>query len=131
VAISADSTTNLVSEVLNSVGAYQKLNDTACDGSFVSNRDALDDLMITYYNNGTGPTRGTAYGGGFVPTQQADVGGFPTLAAGTACTSSLHDGLNDQWKVNHGLSVTDPTLHQTVAPNGYTYLENYLNGTAP
>jgi hypothetical protein len=30
-----------------------------------------------------------------------------------------------------GLSTTDSTLHKTVAPNGYTYLENYLNGMDP
>jgi len=26
-----------------------------------------------------------------------------------------------------GLSTTDHTLYKTVAPNGYTWLENYLN----
>jgi hypothetical protein len=40
----------------------------------------------------------------------------------------LHDGIPDQWKVNHGLSTTDPNLHKAVAPSGTTYLENYLNG---
>jgi len=30
-----------------------------------------------------------------------------------------------------GLSTSDPTLHKQQASNGYTYLENYLNGTSP
>jgi hypothetical protein len=40
----------------------------------------------------------------------------------------MHDGIPDQWKANHGLSTNDPHLHNATAPNGYTYLENYING---
>jgi hypothetical protein len=43
----------------------------------------------------------------------------------------MHDGIPDQWKNAHGLSTSDPTLHKQQASNGYTYLENYLNGTSP
>jgi len=46
----------------------------------------------------------------------------------SAGQESLHDGIPDQWKALKGLSTTDPNLHKTVAPNGYTWLENYLNG---
>jgi hypothetical protein len=53
----------------------------------------------------------------------------PSIAAGSACTESLHDGIPDQWKTNKGLSTTDSTLYKTTAANGYTYLENYLNGS--
>jgi hypothetical protein len=52
-----------------------------------------------------------------------------SISLGTACTESLHDGIPDQWKTLKGLSTTDQTLHKSTAPNGYTYLENYLNGT--
>jgi large repetitive protein len=44
---------------------------------------------------------------------------------------SQHDGIPDQWKVRYGLSTTDANLNKEAAPNGYTYLENYLNGTSP
>jgi hypothetical protein len=77
--------------------------------------------MVNDYNSGIG----------FIPNTENDLGGFPTLAAGTACTSSLHDGIADQWKSKYGLSTTDATLYKTKALNGYTYLENYLNGTDP
>jgi hypothetical protein len=40
----------------------------------------------------------------------------------------MHDGIPDQWKTAKGLSTTDPNLYRATAPNGYTYLENYLNG---
>ena len=44
---------------------------------------------------------------------------------------SLHDGIPDRWKEANGLSVSNATVANQVAPNGYTYLENYLNGTDP
>ncbi len=47
---------------------------------------------------------------------------------GTACVESMHDGIPDAWKQAKGLSLIDPNLYNTVAPNGYTWLENYLNG---
>jgi hypothetical protein len=40
----------------------------------------------------------------------------------------MHDGIPDQWKAANGLSTTDPNLNSEVASNGFTYLENYLNG---
>ena len=50
------------------------------------------------------------------------------IPAGSACTESLHDGIPDSWKAAQGLSTTDTSLYKKVAPNGYTYLENYING---
>jgi hypothetical protein len=131
IAITAESTTTLETNILNGVGASQKLNDLACDGTFLSNRDSVDAQMAANYVSGTGPTSGQAYGGGLIPITQNDTGGFPTLATGTPCTSGLHDGIADQWKVKFALSTTDATLYSTIAPNGFTYLENYLNGTDP
>ncbi len=52
------------------------------------------------------------------------------VANGTPCTESLNDGIPDQWKVAKGLSTTDTNLYKTVAPNGDTWLNNYLNGGA-
>jgi hypothetical protein len=121
VAIVADPTAGFVTNVLNNVGASNKLSDTACDGSWVSNRDSVDTRMINEYNAGTGS----------YPTTQNDKGGFPTLAAGTPCPSTAHDGISDVWKIAHGLNPNDPSVAQKTAPNGYTYLENYLNGTDP
>jgi hypothetical protein len=44
---------------------------------------------------------------------------------------TAHDGLPDLWKITQGFSASDTAMANTVAPNGYTYLENYLNGTNP
>jgi hypothetical protein len=65
------------------------------------------------------------------PQSQADLGGWPTLAAGTPCTDSDHDGIPDTWEIAHGLNPDDASDAQKTAPNGYTYLENYLNGIDP
>jgi len=62
---------------------------------------------------------------------ESQVGGFPTLSAGTACTDTGHDGMTDVWELAHGLTPGDPSNATKIAPNGYTYLENYLNGTDP
>jgi hypothetical protein len=120
IAITADPTTNLATNVLNAVGASEKLNDVACDGTFVNNRDSADTQMVDEYNAGTGTE----------PVTNGNVT-LPTLAAGTPCTSSLDDGIANQWKIKYGLSITDASLYKTTAPNGYTYLENYLNGADP
>jgi hypothetical protein len=108
-----DSANSLDSVLLDTVGNSQHLD---CSGNLVSNRDSQDARVIAQYQ-ARGP-------GGFFTGQFA----APAISAGTACVESLHDGIPDQWKTLKGLSTTDPNLHKTVAPNGYTYLENYLNG---
>jgi Abnormal spindle-like microcephaly-assoc'd, ASPM-SPD-2-Hydin len=108
-------------KMLTTVGASEKLSDTACDGTFVSNRDSTDARLVREFNTG----------GGISSNLSAPVEPPPSLAAGTPCASSLHDGIADQWKVKYGLSTTDGNLYKAIAPNGYTYLENYLNGADP
>ncbi len=59
-----------------------------------------------------------------------DVGGWPVLASGTPYPDADGDGMEDQWETNHGLDPADPTDGNTVAPNGYTWVENFLNQLA-
>jgi pectate lyase len=112
--ITADSASNLDNVLLPTVGNSQHLD---CSGNFVSNRDVEDTRVVTQYMNGGS--------GNFFTGQFSQ----PAISAGSACTESLHDGIPDQWKQLKGLSTTDSTLYKTTAPNGYTYLENYLNGS--
>jgi pectate lyase len=102
------------------VGASAKLNDVVCDGTWVANRDSLDATYVAQFINNTGHSRNIT-----------GPGTLPALATGRPCASSLHDGIADQWKIKHGLSTTNKTLYKAIAPNSYTYLENYLNGTDP
>src|SRR5262249_44195122 len=117
----ADPTSGLVNKVLADVGASSKLNDATCTGGFVSNRDSVDKRIVSEYLAGTSS----------IPSSQNDKGGFPSLAAGTPSVQALNDGIPDRWKEANGLTVSNATVANQVAPNGYTYLENYLNGTDP
>lgn len=55
---------------------------------------------------------------------------WPVLTCGPAPVDSDHDGMPDAWETSHSSNPNDPADRQTVAPNGYTYLENYLNSLA-
>jgi len=114
--IQVDSVTGLDSVLPATVGNSQRLD---CDGNWASNRDVHDARIIEQYKT---RGKGAAFSGQF---------SSPAIPAGAPCDSSLHDGIPDAWKRAHGLSLTDRELWSRKAPNGYTYLENYLNGTDP
>jgi len=61
-----------------------------------------------------------------------DVGGWPSLADGTPYDDADTDGMADEWESAHGLSSSDPE-DRNADPDGdgYTNLEEYLNGTRP
>jgi hypothetical protein len=105
---------NAYTNVLNDAGNDKGLN---CDGTWYPRRDAIDTRVIYDVIHGTGK----------VINAPSDVGGWITPAAGTPCSDSDHDGMPDAYESAHGLNpnVADGNL---VAANGYTNLENYLNG---
>jgi hypothetical protein len=113
--ITANSASSLDSVLLPTVGNSQMLE---CGGGWQLRRDAQDARIVSQYKVG---------GSGGLFTGQFNQ---PSLAVGssTACIESLHDGLPDQWKTAKGLSTSDQNLYKAKAPNGYTWLENYLNG---
>jgi pectate lyase len=111
--ILADPVAKLDELLLPSVGNSKRLD---CDGNLVANRDSDDERIIAQYRvRGPGQLFSYQYR-------------RKTIAVATPCIESLHDGIPDQWKKTEGLSTTDPKLHKTLAPNGYTWLENYLDG---
>jgi hypothetical protein len=114
--INADSQPNLDSVLLPTVGNSQMVD---CNGNWVNRRDSVDTRIITQYQT-LGP-------GNFFTVADAEHS-IPPIAAGTPCTESMNDGIPDQWKVANGLSTTDPNLYNEIAPNGYTYLEYYMDG---
>jgi hypothetical protein len=105
--------------LLFSVGAYQRLEN---NGNWSGNRDAVDNRLIQEYNLGTG----------FTPTDENSVGGFPVIATGTAYVDSDKDGMPDVWEVTYGFNpnlASDGNLDSD--GDGYTNLEEFLNGTKP
>jgi hypothetical protein len=61
---------------------------------------------------------------------QAEVGGWPTLPTGAAAPDANGDGVPDNWATANGFTVGQ-NLHQTTAPDGYTYLEKYIHSRTP
>lgn len=114
--IIADAATSLEANMMPTVGDSQRLD---CLGAWINVRDAVDARWNTQYFAGQGS----------IPTTEADAGGFPSIASGTPCAETLHDGIPDDWKTANGLSTSDTGLFARVASNGYTNLENYLNGS--
>jgi hypothetical protein len=116
VAITPTSAATLEAELLPSVGASRRLD---CSGNWVGNRDSADARMVSNYQNRAG----------FVPISETDVGGMPSLAAGTPCPDADHDGLPDAWETARGLNPANAADRNAYATGVvYTNLERYLAG---
>jgi hypothetical protein len=114
------------------VGASRKLD---CSGNWADAQDSVDSRIVNAVANGT-----TLYGSydysslSASPQSQADLGGWPTLAAGTPCADSNNNGLPDIWE-SYWAGIYG--LGSTLNPNGlnfgdgYTNLEHYINGMSP
>jgi hypothetical protein len=103
--------------LVSTVGASRRLD---CSGNWVSNRDTVDARLINQYRTNTGIN--------FVPGSETEVGGLPVIANGTPCADADNDGMPDLWERARGLNDRDATDRNRLASNGYTNLENYLNG---
>lgn len=93
----------------------------ASAGAIVPSRDAVDQRLVQAVTDTTGS----------IIDSQDEVGGWPTLAGGTAPTDTDHDGMPDSWETDHGLDPSDPSDGSDEAPSGYTWVEEYINGLIP
>jgi hypothetical protein len=55
------------------------------------------------------------------------VGGFGSLAGGTAPADRDRDGMPDAWEQANGLDPANPADGSAAGAGGYTNVENYLN----
>jgi len=97
-----------------------------CTGDWTGNADAVDSRVLAQAEEGTGPGRGGN------PLSAADVGGFPSLSAGTPCADSDADGMPDAFETRYGLdghSAADAADDSN--GDGYSNLEEFLNGRSP
>ena len=84
-------------------------------------RDSVDSRVVTTVLNGTG---------GIIDDEQ-DVGGWPTLSATTAPVDTDRDGMPDDWELARGLDPNSASdRNDDRLGDGYTNLEEYLNGIA-
>ncbi|MEJ2244719.1 MAG: hypothetical protein P8Y80_01340 [Acidobacteriota bacterium] len=71
-------------------------------------------------------------GKGRIINSQKDVGGWPDLRSAPPPADSDHDGMPDPWEMSHGFNPGDASDARTDRDkDGYTNLEEYLNGTDP
>lgn len=97
-------------------------------GASLPLRDTLDERLVNDVLNRSGRIidvqGGYPHGTPFAETINA----WPTLADGTAPVDTDADGMPDDWETIRGLDPNDPADRSGIAANGYTNLENYLNG---
>src|SRR5690606_26043215 len=115
--------------------AYRIVLDNV--GASLPKRDALDKRVIHEVRTGTAIYGGAAYtkvnGEGIshpsgIIDSQYDVGGWPYLSSDEAPLDSDGDGLPDWWEAGQGLDSQNPEDGNRLSNNGYTMLEEYLNG---
>ena len=108
-------------------------------GDIFPKRDTLDRRYVNEALTGTASqhstnSSSTYYGKGnlgIIDTQDS-VGGWPNYdTTALAPIDTDHDGMPDSWEIAMGLNSNDSTDGNTVAPSGYTMLEEYLNGLVP
>lgn len=110
--IVADDVTKLENVMLPTVGNSQHLD---CLGNWVQSRDPRDTRIIGVYQNNLPDD---LFFGQFTA---------PPYPSATPCVESMHDGIPDQYKSAHGLSLTR-AVNNDIAPNGDTWLNFYLGG---
>ena len=100
--------------------AYERVLAEA--GATLPARDSVDERIVN----------GVRYGTGRIINDEDDVRGWPPLASGRVPRDHDRDGMPDQWERRHGLSSSDPDdRNADHDQDGYTNLEEYLNGTLP
>lgn len=115
--------------------AYASVLDNA--GATLPKRDPVDVRIIDEVRNGyatyEGPTYKMAHKvvdkskkSGIIDSQD-DVGGWPELKSKPAPTDTDHDGMPDYWEDANNLNKKDSKDKNSIAADGYTMLEKYLN----
>jgi pectate lyase len=85
-------------------------------------RDSQDFTLVNHYRNFTGSVRRSSL--------RDTV--WPTLNGGPVPLDSDGDGMPDAWELQNGLNPNDPADgNQDPDRDGYSNLEEYLNGTDP
>lgn len=105
--------------------AYLAVLDRA--GCSLPKRDSIDARIIEEVRTGT-----AAHGRNGIITTPDDAGGWPTLKAAEAPKDSDNDGMPDEWELKFKLDPQDAADgSQDTDKDGYTNVEEYLNGTNP
>lgn len=97
-------------------------------GATLPRRDAVDRRVVAMVRSGT-----PSHGNGII-TDPAQVGGFPalTFSAADVPVDTDGDGMPDAWEARYGFNPNEASDGAQDADNdGYTNIEEFLNGTDP
>ena len=104
-------------------------------GALMPRRDTIDRRIANETLTGTVTFGGHYYDSAYTKNlpsgiidSQKDVGGWPTLNSTTAPVDADKDGMADEWETQRGLNPASANDRNLFNKNGYTNLENYLNG---
>lgn len=91
-------------------------------GATLPKRDVVDLRMVETVMNNTGS----------IIDSQEEVGSWPVLESGTPYPDEDQDGMDDEWELAHGLNPNfKDDYNEDPNNNGYTNIEEFLNGTDP
>ena len=114
--------------------AYSSVLDNA--GASLPKRDIVDARIVDNTRNGNASFEGAYNTVKSVPNKnvicgiidsQSDVGGWPVLVTGVVPADTDKDGMPDAWENTRSLNPSSAADRNTVAADGYTMLEKYLN----
>ena len=92
-------------------------NVLAGAGATKPSRDSVDTRVVNSVTNQNGS----------IINSQDDVGGWPTLAGGSAPTDTDGDGMPDSWESANGTNPNVADNNGDIDGDGYTNLEEYIN----
>jgi len=93
----------------------------ASGGATLPRRDKVDARIVEQVRQGSGS----------VIDSQAEVGGWPDYRSTEPPLDTDNDGMPDAWEEEHGLDSTNSDPNSDSDGDGYTNLEEFLNGTDP
>lgn len=111
-------------QVLDRAGATHGLN---CDGTWFARRDSVDTRIADSVRNDRSSHNTLPVTVGYI-TDPSDVGGWPVLAAGSPCPDSDRDGMPNVWETARGLNPNQNDSAADRNGDGYTNIEEYING---
>ncbi|MHC4072526.1 MAG: pectate lyase family protein [Planctomycetota bacterium] len=104
----------------DAVAAYKRVLTEA--GAVLPKRDAVDSRIVGEVGDGTGK----------IINDEDEVGGWPELKSAKPPEDSDRDGMPDNWEKRNGLDASDSADGSAdTDADGYTNLEEYLNGIEP
>jgi uncharacterized protein YjdB len=119
-AVTVHAITDGVRDAITGVAGHSRA--LACDGSWRTVREAIDQERINWFYAGTGWSSWKEYNTLTMP--------YSAPPQGSACADADGDGLPDAWELRFFGSTTAANP-ATVTPSGYLVIEHYLNGTTP